>query len=388
LTKRKSVNKYEYFLDYLIENNIEFSFLVDGRDFSFGRKYFNSIILAKIEILLWIILNKLNPFRIKILSKINSLNKDDILFLFAYGSLMTTSRNEREEKKLNSLINELKSTKALKIAHLTHFMYDIKGCSNNTKDAGIDFLVAENNLKKNSAFFKKYFHWYNKDVYLLPFVAQSRFKNKTKFSDRENLAVATGTLPFPMKNEEFIEFYKSKDIHPMRREIFENRFKIQSKIKSYIYEMSENKKSKNYGFVLLNKFSNFFFSHFENKQTKYFDFDIVQLYNSYTMFVVPEEVNGLPGIGFIEGLMCGCVLIGNSCGYYEDMGFIDGKNYISYDGTLDNLLNKINFYQSNINLLESISRESYRFVSENFNQDVVSSAYILKLKSLLNPKVY
>ncbi len=388
LTKRKSVNKYEYLLDYLIENNVEFSFLVDGRDFSFGRKYFHSIIFAKIEILLWMILNRINPFRIKILSKIDKLNKDDVLFLFAYGSLMSTGRNRKDDEILNSLINDLKSTKALKVAHLTHFMYDIKECSGNARDAEINFFVAENNLQKNSPFFNKHFSWYKKDVYLLPFIAQDRFKNMTLFSNRENIAVATGTLPFPMKNEEFIDFFKSKDIHPMRRQIFENSLNIQTKIKSYIFEMGENKKSKHFSLDILNKISNYFFSHFQNKQTKYFAFDIVELYNNHTMFIVPEEINGLPGIGFIEGLMCGCVLIGNSAGYYEDMGFIDGKNYISYDGTLDDLLGKITYYQNNVNLLESISIESYRFVSKNFNQETVSSAFIRHLETLISPKIY
>ena len=152
--------------------------------------------------------------------------------------------------------------------------------------------------------------------------------------------------------------------------------------------MGENKKSKHFSLDILNKISNYFFSHFQNKQTKYFAFDIVELYNNHTMFIVPEEINGLPGIGFIEGLMCGCVLIGNSAGYYEDMGFIDGKNYISYDGTLDDLLGKITYYQNNVNLLESISIESYRFVSKNFNQETVSSAFIRHFETLISPKIY
>jgi len=388
LTKRKSVNKYEYLLDYIFENKIEFSFLVDGRDFSFGRKYFNSILLAKLEIYIWSILNKINPFKIKVLSKISKLQSDDVLFMFLYGSLMSTGRSEAGEKVVKELIEELKSSKAFKVGHLTHFMYDAKIAGSNTKDAEIDIFIAENNLKKNSPFFYKFFTWYNKDVSVLPFVAQKRFKNNTQFSKRVNMAVATGTLPFPIKNIEFIDFFKTSDIHPMRRQIYENRNSLQSSIKSYIFEMGENKKSKHFKFSIINKANNFLFSHFHNKQTSYFAFDIVELYNTHTMFVVPEEINGLPGIGFIEGLMCGCVLIGKSEGYYEDLGFIDGENYISYDGTLNDLVNKITFYQENSKLLEGIAFKSYEFVKSNFNENMVASIFIDKMKALVSPKIY
>ena len=33
-------------------------------------------------------------------------------------------------------------------------------------------------------------------------------------------------------------------------------------------------------------------------------FDIIQEYNKYKMFVNPEEVIGLPGIGCVEGMAC------------------------------------------------------------------------------------
>lgn len=388
LTNRKSVNKYEYFLDYVIHNNIDFAFLVDGRDFSFGNKYFNSPFLAKIEIYIWSLLNNLNPLKIKILSNINTLKSDDVIFIFLYGILMSKQNINDDRNLVYDLICELKSTKALKVVHLTHYMYDAKNAGINTKEANIDMFVAENNLQKNSQFFNKYFSWYTPDVCVLPFVAQKRFNNYTEFSKRINVAVATGTLPFPIKNNEYIDFFKTTDIHPMRRQIYENRNSLQSTIKSYIYEMSENKTSKNFRIGFINRISSLYFSHFQNKQTDYFSFDIVKIYNSYSMFVVPEEINGLPGIGFIEGLMCGCVLIGKSNGYYEDFGFIDGVNFISYDGTLNDLVNKITFYQENSNLLDVIANNSYEFVTKNFKQNTVSSIFIDKLKMAISSKIY
>jgi len=388
LTNRKSVNKYEYFLDYIIQNKIDFSFLADGRNFSFGRKYFNSIFLAKLEIFIWAFLNNINPFKIKVLSKISKLENEDVLFIFLYGSLMSTPNSGKGKKITKELIEELKNTKALKVGHLTHFMYDAKELGINTKEAEIDIFIAENNLKKNSHFFNKYFTWYNNEVSVLPFVAQNRFKNYTHFSKRQNLAVATGTLPFPMKNNEFIEFFNTTDIHPMRRQIYENRNSLKSMINSFIFEMGENKKSKNFNINFFDKVSNFCFSHFYNKQTNYFAFDIVKLYNSHTMFVVPEEINGLPGIGFIEGTMCGCVLIGKAGDFYEELGFEDGVNFISYDGTLTDLVDKITFYQENTIILENIANNSYEFVKKNFNEYEVSSNFINKIQATISQKFH
>ena len=388
LTNRKSVNKYEYFLDYIIQNKIDFSFLADGRNFSFGRKYFNSIFLAKLEIFIWAFLNNINPFKIKVLSKISKLESEDVLFIFLYGSLMSTPNSDKGKKITKELIEELKKTKALKVGHLTHFMYDAKELGINTKEAEIDIFIAENNLKKNSRFFNKYFTWYNNEVSVLPFVAQNRFKNYTQFSKRKNLAVATGTLPFPMKNKEFIDFFNTTDIHPMRRRIYENRNSLKSMINSFIFEMGENKKSKNFNINFIDKVSNYYFSHFHNKQTNYFAFDIVKLYNSHKMFVVPEEINGLPGIGFIEGTMCGCVLIGKAGDYYEELGFVDGVNFISYDGTLTDLVDKIIFYQENTIILENIANNSYEFVKKNFNEYEVSSNFINKIQATISQKFY
>jgi hypothetical protein len=386
LTDRKSQNKYEYFINYVIESKIDFSFLVDGRDFSFGNKYFNSTILAKIEIYIWSLLNNLNPSKFKILSNINALNNDDVIFIFIYGRLMSKNHKIDDRNLVSDLIGELKSTKALKVVHLSHYMYDVKNASINTKEANIDIFVAENNLQKNSKFFNKYFSWYDKDVFVLPFVAQKRFVNKKPFSLRSNKAVATGSLSLPINNYEFVDFFKSNEIHPMRRLIFENANLLSQVIDSFIYEITENKQHKKFKFSVFNEVSKFIFNHFGNKQTKYFSFNIVELYNNYKMFLVPEEVNGLPGIGFIEGLMCGCVLIGKSDGYYEDLGFIDGENYISYDGTLNDLVNKITFYQENSNLLEDIANKSYEFVKSNFNENIVASIFIEKMKTLISSK--
>jgi hypothetical protein len=70
------------------------------------------------------------------------------------------------------------------------------------------------------------------------------------------------------------------------------------------------------------------------------------------MFIVPEEISGLPGIGFVEGMKCGTAFIGKECKMYSDLGLINGINYIGYDGTIGDLINKIIYYQNSAEELE------------------------------------
>ena len=94
------------------------------------------------------------------------------------------------------------------------------------------------------------------------------------------------------------------------------------------------------------------------------------------MFVVPEEVSGLPGIGFVEGMMCGSVFIGLNDPMYTDIGLKDGVNYIGYDGSLDNLKYKITYYQEHQKELNDISNNGYNFISENFKKYMIAEKFV------------
>src|SRR5882757_2929101 len=117
LTKRRSMDKYEYLLDHCIKNNIEFAFLVDGSDFSFGRSYFTGSFIARIELMIWCKINKLNPFKIKIISDYHKLKDTDVLFSFLYGNLVNIFEAKATDRQ--KMIDGFKSTKAFKVVHLT-----------------------------------------------------------------------------------------------------------------------------------------------------------------------------------------------------------------------------------------------------------------------------
>jgi len=135
----------------------------------------------------------------------------------------------------------------------------------------------------------------------------------------------------------------------------------------YLEEVKARASASDQGLMrVLNRLNDkFFLGH----QKKYFSFDMVEKFNDYKMCVVGEEIIGLPGIGFVEGMACGCAYLGQTIGYYEDYGMEEGVHYIGYDGTLDDLKAKISYYQQpeHQEELERIAKTGCEFVRSHFN---------------------
>lgn len=379
LTHGHSFNKFKYLLDFLKNENKIFVIFLDGKTSSLP-DYIGKYIPARLEVLIWMILNKINPFRVKLITDHTKINEDDIFFSFTYNNL----------DKSNSNLSFLNNDKFLKIFHTTHFVMRTKKIAENFKKLKINILIAENNLAKNSRYFKKYFPDYKTNVYVLPYVCQERFVKKTTFNRRKNKCVATGTIikidEFKGNNSfsDFYEFYKSPVVHPLRLKLFTHKEENKKYIDCFITnfwekERKEKKDQDDIIIVFLKRLYNGFFASKRN----YFKLDIVSLYNQYKMFIVPEELNDLPGIGFVEGMSCGAAYLGKIDPMYSDLGMISGKHYIGYDGTEKDLLNKIEYYQQNQKELERISNEGYLFAKAKFNGSFVAKTFwsdILKLQ--------
>lgn len=377
------MKKYEYLLDYLLENKIDFCFYIDSSSTSIAGRKLRRLFPPLVEFILWALINKINFLKYKIIRNIEDLKEDDVLFTFIYGNFTSQSGNFISPRKIINA--KFAKCKAFKVIHLTHYMYNVGLGAKNVKEANFDLFVAENNLKKNSAFFNYYYGWYKKDLYVLPFVPKDRYKKSASFASRKNKAVATGTLTHTMKDNDFLNFFHHNKVHPMRYEIYEKINQISEYIDSYISEMMEGKKwiekpSNN----LIKYFYEVIYSMFSGKQKKYFSFDIVQKFNEYKMFIVPEEVNDLPGISFVEGMACGSAYIGLKNPMYEDLGMKDKIHYIGYDGTLDDLINKIKYYQKNESELETIAANGYELIRNKFNKSFVARKFISDLEILVN----
>jgi hypothetical protein len=401
INRLKSVDKYDYLFDCLYGDRDEkvFVYLDDASlapPLSGILKRFSTPL---VEFYTWVLINRLNPFRFKVIRDIGSLSDQDVLMTFLYEhftNLHGTFMVPRER-----VVARFKGTRALKVVHLSHYGYHIGLASKYTEAAGIDLFVAENNLAKNSGFFQHYFPWYRKDVHVLPMVPKVRFRRSVPFGDRKNKAMAMGTITLPMTDGDFRDFFGDDRLQPIRHEIFNHAGSLADVIDSYINPLKEapdaadagggkaSRLVKGAGYLkekLLRIVRLPFFISLRNvarilfavccprqgagggeKDRSYFKFDVVKRYNEYRMFLCPEEVIDLPAIGFVEGMACGAAYIGKRDPMYGDLGMMDKVHYIGYDGTLEDVVAKIRYYQENEKELEEIAEAGYRFVRENFN---------------------
>ena len=94
------------------------------------------------------------------------------------------------------------------------------------------------------------------------------------------------------------------------------------------------------------------------------------------MFIAPEAAAGFPAALFVEGMACGCVYIGLENEMYSEFGMKSGVHYIGYDGTINDLIEKVSFYSNNYDELEKIANSGYEFAVRAFNPSAVHQKFI------------
>ena len=203
---------------------------------------------------------------------------------------------------------------------------------------GINAFVNEIDLSNNE-FVRAYFNLNGVDNLIVPYTYQDRFVVNKDFSERENKVMAIGTSStcsiVPNRYKLYRAFFKTELIQPMRQLIFEKQDELSDIIDCYIGSILEN----------------------HGRQTKYTSFDMVETFNGYKMFVCPEELVGMPGIGFIEGMACGCAYIGLDHDMYKGLGLIPGYHYITYNGTLEDLRRVVQYYMQCPNETQKIAEQ-------------------------------
>lgn len=384
--------KYAFLLSFLQRNDPNTAIVVDGTGTSLGvllqeipllrNNYLVNKTISSVEIYFWCFLNKINPFKQTIIfnkSKLSS--KNDVLFSFAFCSY-----SFQNEKLLRKSI--IKSFSGKKILHASHFYKSTKDFAKNIKKIGVKHMVAETDLKKSS-YFNKFFGFI-KEVYILPHVLREKYLNKSKFESRKNKCLALGTLVLESEsdssNRDYIDFFKTNTLHPMRKILYENREKLVDIVDCFINFHNKERleimtKSGNYSKngIFRMAYDLFFLS--EGKE--YHKMDIVKKYNEYKMFIAPEENIGLSSVNSVEGMACGCAYIGINHPMYSDLGMIDRKNYIAYDGSLLDLKKKIKYYQTHQRELAKIAVNGYKFSKKSFSENKVRNNFWNYLEALL-----
>lgn len=239
-------------------------------------------------------------------------------------------------------------------------------------------------LNKYSGLYRKNYSWFKGGYIVRPFYYEERFVKKEPFIDRKTMAVAMGTHTV-CDLKEYVDEYGTNSYQPHRKMILEQSSDYPNEIKSYIsnyYDNTVKIYSSDFIFIKMKKKIHNFFA--DGQQKEYFSFDMVEKYNEYKMFICPEDINGSYGVGTLEGMACGCAMIGINSGIFEDMGMTAGTHYISYDGTMEDLIAQIRYYQQpeNQTKLEKIANNGYALVRSKFSKEAVGREYVKSLRKI------
>ena len=358
--KRRALKKYSYIFDGILSENKTIEIYVDFTLSSFiPERIFSKLplvfrkIIAKRELSKWIKDNNLIN-RVKINFKYDDSFENKILFAMSYKSM------ENYNKKRIKIINKFRKS----IFHLSHYFISTKAKSENLSLLKNVYLCGDSDITSND-YFKFYFQWYKREFLIIPFFVQDRFFSKKEFSEKKDLAIATGSFhnlyeEKPMyKYKDYLNFFNESTYHPIRKVLYENKNKIGNLIDVRVSPYRENLNNN----FLIKVFKKYFVT-----QKKYFSFDIVEVYNEYKYVVVGEENIGFPAIGAFEAMACGCVLIGQK-EYYKGLGMEENKHFINYDGTKEDLIHRLKLLSKKSEFLESLSNEAENYIKQYFLSD-------------------
>lgn len=357
LLKRRALKKYGYIFNGILSENKIIEIYVDFTLSAFiPEKVFSRFplflkkLIVKRELDKWLKDNNLTN-RVKINFNYNNSFENKILFAMSYKSM------ENYNESRIQIINKFKKS----IFHLSHYHISTKTKTKNLSLLKNVYLCGDSDITSND-YFKFYFSWYKKDFLIIPFYVQDRFICKKDFLERKDLAIATGSFhnlyeekPF-YKYKDYLDFYKQSTYHPIRKILYENKNKVNEFIDVKVSPYRENSNNN----FLIKLFKKYFVN-----QKKYFAFDIVELYNQYKYVVVGEENIGFPAIGAFEAMACGCILIGQK-EYYNSLGMEENIHYICYNGSLEDLINKIEYLRINPLIAEEISENSINYIKNSF----------------------
>lgn len=365
--------KHGYLLKYLLDSpEYEVATVLNDRAFSIfdkGGDILQKLLrpLARMEHSYIIKKNGIDKHKVKLLKSFGEIRHDDIVIVY---------------NLLSNEYRQLENVDAFKVVSMMHFHGNSTDATKILK-AGIHQIFNEVDLQKCCELYRRYYP-INLPFITVPFVFEDRFQPLKSFKCRKNKAFSVGTITYKI-HKEFIETYGNPCDQPIRDAVYRDQAYFQNVADCYnmpYNEEEENRKTirpdDNPIKVIYKKIYNRFST---GRQKKYFSFDMVEMFNEYKMHVVGEEILGIPGIGYVEGMACGSAYIGIDSPMYRDVGLIPGVHYISYDGTKEGLRDTIEYWQrpENQDELEKIASAGCNFVRNHFNGEKVASYLMSKL---------
>lgn len=364
--KQSVAIKHKYLLDYLLSrDDVEVCSYINNRGLSLSYTTRNRFLQSFrfLEHRIAMRKNGIPLNKITVLKSEEEIRHDDIVVLYQlFGPQFDFS------KRPDAFI-------AISQLHFT------VGQSSAMEKLDPDLMYNESDMQKRFIAFDEYFGWFHKQYVVIPFVYADRFKVVKPFAERQNKAVSVGTVTYP---DYLIKYYGHNCLQPARKQVYDNAKELTPWVDCFnsdYLEDDKQMKAKKTDNALVKVMKRLHAKFFTGHQKKYYSFDMVEKFNDYKMCVVGEEIIGLPGIGFVEGMACGCAYLGQTIGYYEDYGMKEGVHYIGYDGTLDDLKAKISYYQQpeHQEELEAIAKAGCEYVRFHFNGPAAAESLLNKL---------
>jgi len=365
-------NKYAPLLDYLLASpELELSF-VSRLDGSLWARLTDAL-----QLWVWRRLTGLHGVSLAFTAA--RTQHSDVLFLMHYGNL--TNETESLASVCAAVAPALAPLGIRKVVHMTHYAYCVDTGAANLAALGPDLLVAESNLAAHSAFFRAHFAGVKAPFACLPYTAAARFQSMRPLAQRSNKLVVTGSITYKMQDPAFCSFFGTQELQPMRRDLFEAADRYTSEMDCLVSDLNATRavaRPHKLGQLVaaLRKMAGV------RTQAGYYKRDIVDTYNSYTMFAVPEEVCGLPAIGFVEGMACGSAYVGVDGPMYRDLGMLPGVHFIAYDGTVDDLMAQVRHHQQHPARTAAIAAAGCALAQGVLGQQAVYGAFIGTLRQL------
>ncbi len=371
--------KYGHMIDQLIKNQGVVRVLCKPNESNLIAKKYLYMLKEYLGVKLWAIVNRKNPLKFRCIFDSKLIKLDDFLIVVYIGNFSSFEGPIDSEKT----VNFLNLIEGKIILNVNHYPYNIEAGVRALSKLKFHYFWAESDFMKNSEFFNKYFCDFKKKFVVTPFVVRDNFFKKTNFSARFHKAVAVGTVSLDMSNDvTFYKFFGHGVLQPLRKKIYEESKKFPIKaIDSYVSDINEGGELRAVRGApsFFASVQNWFHNVFRAGQRKYHSLGMCELFNSYKIHVVGEEIVGLPGIGFAEGMACGSVFVGLDDEMYTDLGMIPNVHYISYKGGYINLQKVIDEALADGKNLSSISENGCKFANENFRADAVFQKFLSQL---------
>ncbi len=366
--KQSVAIKHKYLLDYLLDReDIEVCTFLNDKSMSISYTHAGKFPkwMAKLEHRYIMKKNGIPLDKVTVLTNEAQIRKDDIIVIYNYYSHQYDFK-----QRPNCLIA------------VSHIHFGI-GTAKKMQAINPDILYNEANFQHGSKIYDEFYSWFKKEFQVIPFVYAERFVPKKAFEERENKCFSTGTVTYM---PHLTPYYGDPCAQPARKQIMTHREELKGLVDCYnsdYLEDTEDKKLKGNSFFI-RLYNNVYSKLYSGRQKKYYSFDMVEKFNDYKMCLIGEEIMQIPGIGFVEGMACGCAYVGQTVGYYEDYGMVEGVHYIGYDGTVEDLKRKVTYYQQpeNQQELAQIAKNGCQFVRDNFRGPVIAKHLFDRMLSL------